>query len=414
MKKLIILVMSLVLMASNIDVYLAEENEPIDIDSFSIEAEAAVLIDAQSGKVLYSKNMDEQLEPASITKILTAYIGIERLDLSDTVVASDTAIDEVPRYASHIAIDYDEELNVKDLLYAVMLPSANDAANVIAESVSGDLDSFADLMNQYVDSLGLQNTNFTNSNGLPDDDHYTSAYDMAMITRMAIQNDVFSQIYSTTSYTTGVTNKKDEPRVFANGNLLIQNGKYNYEYAVGGKTGYTDEARFTCVTVAEKDGLTLIGVLLKNSSAEDRYEDMPKLFDYGFSNYAAITYEKENVEKTVLDFDNQTQTFMLNDNIHILVPISQKDSMLTHDLEILNETNPVTSQVIMHLSLNDSEITTIELDKSIEEKEEVTISVMNIGYDSPNIPLNIINWFSVFLLLGFVFKFVKSRLSKVN
>jgi D-alanyl-D-alanine carboxypeptidase len=397
-------------MTSNINICLGEENEAILIDSFSLEAEAAVLIDAQSGKVLYSKNMDKRLEPASITKILTAYIGAERLNLDDVVVASDTAIDEVPRYASHIAIDYGEELVIKDLLYAVMLPSANDAANVIAESVSNDLDSFAVLMNQYVSSLGLENTNFMNANGLPDDNHYTSAYDMAMITRMAIQNEVFTQIYSTRSYTTGITNKKDEPRVMANGNKMIQNGQYNYEYAIGGKTGYTDDAGFTCVTVAEKDGLTLIGVLLNNSDDTDRYDDMPKLFDYGFSNYSTLTYDKLNVEKTVLDFDDQIQTFELNDNIYLLVPVLQKNSILSHTLEIRDEEDSDISNVIMNLFLDDVKITSLNLDKTIDYKEEIKIDTMSIGYDSNNIFLRIINWTSMFFLLLVLFKIAKNKL----
>jgi D-alanyl-D-alanine carboxypeptidase len=401
-------------MTLNISVCLGEENEIISINSFSIEAEAAVLIDAQSGKVLYSKNMDKRLEPASITKILTAYIGAERLSLDDVVVASDTAIDEVPRYASHIAIDYDEELVIKDLLYAVMLPSANDAANVIAEAVSNDLDSFAVLMNQYVSSLGLENTNFVNANGLPDDNHYTSAYDMAMITRMAIQNEIFTQIYSTRSYTTGVTNKKDEPRVMANGNKMIQNGQYNYEYAIGGKTGYTDDAGFTCVTVAKKDGLTLIGVLLNNSDDTDRYDDMPKLFDYGFSNYSTLTYDMLDVEETILDFDDQIQTFKLNDNIHILVPVSQKNSILSHSLEMADVDDSEISKVIMNLFLDDVKITSLDLDKTIEYKEEVGIDTLSIGYDSDNIFLRIINWTSMLFLIGILFNIAKNKFIKEN
>ena len=415
MKRLMVIMMSFIMMALNINVTYASEvegSEPIAADSFSIEAEAAVLIDAQSGQVLYSKNMDERLEPASITKILTTYIACETLDLDDMLTASDEAIDDVPRYTSHIAIDYDEELSVRDLLYSIMLPSANDAANVVAEAVAGDLDSFADLMNQYVAGLGLQNTHFVNAHGLPDPDHYTSAYDMAMITRMAIKNETFSEIYSTRTYTTATTNKKDEPRVMANGNKMIQNGKYHYEYAIGGKTGYTDEARYTGVTVAEKDGLKLIAVLLKNSDEADRYEDMVNLFEYGFSNYADITLSKADVGTTTLDFPDQVQNFTLDDDIHILVTDAQRNSVLSHTIEYVDEDDEDNAKVILHLKMDNVEISTIELSKEVEMKEGIELDAMYIGYDSGYLPLDIINWFSVFVLAAFLAEMLKSNVLK--
>jgi D-alanyl-D-alanine carboxypeptidase len=195
---------------------------------------------------------------------------------------------------------------------------------------------------------------------------------------------------------------------------MIQNGQYNYEYAIGGKTGYTDDAGFTCVTVAKKDGLTLIGVLLNNSDDTDRYDDMPKLFDYGFSNYSTLTYDMLDVEETILDFDDQIQTFKLNDNIHILVPVSQKNSILSHSLEMADVDDSEISKVIMNLFLDDVKITSLDLDKTIEYKEEVGIDTLSIGYDSDNIFLRIINWTSMLFLIGILFNIAKNKFIKEN
>ena len=178
-----------------------------------ISSGAAVIIDATSGQVLYDFNMNQKKYPASITKVMTVYLG-STLDFGKKLTASAAAIDAVPRDTSNIALDYGEELTAKDALHAAQLMSANDACNVIAEAVSGSMEGFTELMNQTAEKFGAKNTHFVNSNGLHSREHYTTAYDMAVITKNALQNEKFRKIFCSVQYTIDHTNKKAEKRNF--------------------------------------------------------------------------------------------------------------------------------------------------------------------------------------------------------
>ncbi|NLJ58125.1 MAG: D-alanyl-D-alanine carboxypeptidase [Tissierellia bacterium] len=268
-----------------------------------ILSESAVLIDATSGTILAQKNADKKMYPASLTKIMTAIIAIEMGELTDILTVDEQTPHEID--GSHIALEPGEILTLKDLLYALMLPSANDAASVIAKHYGNDINSFAEIMNEKARELGAYNTNFVNPHGLHHSDHYTTAVDMALITRYAMENEVFRKIVETIRYEIKVTNKKDEPRYFATLNRLLHDNGYNqiyvdgfyispyYEYATGAKTGYTPEAGNCLAATAFKDGTELIAVTMKGVSLE-MYQDVHNLFNFGFSEYESATLVSKN------------------------------------------------------------------------------------------------------------------------
>lgn len=269
----------------------------------AILSESAVLIDASSGTILAQKSADKKMYPASLTKIMTAILAIESGELTDVITVDDDTPFEIE--GSHIALEPGEILTLKDLLYALMLPSANDAASVIAKHYGGSLESFVKMMNQKAKELGAYNTNFTNPHGLHDTNHYSTAADLALITKYAMENDTFRKIVSTTKYEIQTTNKKDEPRYFTSLNKLIYNTSYNqiyvdgayispyYEYATGAKTGYTPQAGNCLVATAKKDGTELIAVTMKGISLE-MYQDAHNLFNYGFGEYESTTLVGKN------------------------------------------------------------------------------------------------------------------------
>ncbi|SDI29928.1 D-alanyl-D-alanine carboxypeptidase family protein [Natribacillus halophilus] len=251
----------------------AEENAE---DPFAVSAEAGVLIEVESGRVLWEKDADSEKRIASITKIMTAMIAIEHGDLDDSVEISANA---VRTEGSSLYLQEGEKATLEDLLYGLMLRSGNDSAIAIAEHVGGSVDGFVYLMNEKANELGLESTVFANPHGLDDhEDHYSSAYDMAMIMQAAMQRDEFRDISGTEIHRAPNENE-DWERVWRNKNRLLTE---RYEYTTGGKTGYTDRARRTLVTSAEKDGMELIAVTL---NAPSDWDDHVRMFEYGFDTF---------------------------------------------------------------------------------------------------------------------------------
>ncbi|MBQ8413114.1 MAG: D-alanyl-D-alanine carboxypeptidase [Lachnospiraceae bacterium] len=267
-----------------------ETTEPTEIvyeGAPDLYSEAAIVMDANSGQILYQKNAYAAMYPASITKILTTLIALEHGDLESTVTMSEEAVYGIEWGSSHIGLQPGEQITLKDALYATMLPSANDAAWGVAEHIAGDMESFAQLMNEKASSLGCINSNFVNSHGLHDDSHYTCAYDMALITREAIKNPTFVEITSTKETSIAPTSHTLETRYLIQGNnLILSNSEHYYPFCYGGKTGYTNKAQGTLVSWAERDGVTLICVTMKSSLTPYKYEDTIALFDYCFSYYS--------------------------------------------------------------------------------------------------------------------------------
>ncbi len=249
-----------------------------------IESESAVLMDARTGQVLYEKNKNQQLYPASITKIMTVLLGLENASLQDTVTMSHKAVFSIELGAAHIALDEGEQINMEQALMAAMLPSANEACNGIAEHVSGSIPEFVKLMNQRAVETGALHTIFVNPNGLADPNHLTTAYDMAVITRAAIQNPEFRRIFGTSHYIITPTNKQPETRYLWAEHKMFECGRYEYLGVTGGKTGYTKESGNTLVTLAQRGDRELIAVVLKSVN-HAVYTDTTALLDYGFDQF---------------------------------------------------------------------------------------------------------------------------------
>ena len=287
----------------------------------SLISESAVLIDADTGQVLYNKEMHTKRYPASITKIATVICGLENAELSDKIVMSYDAVFSVSRDSSHIALDTDEELTLEDAAHAALLVSANEACNGIAELAGGDIPTFVDMMNEMAKDAGALGTHFANANGLRDPEHYTTAYDMAMICRHAIKNPDFLRIFGTYRYDMAPTNKQPEERHFINQHSMISIPEFMYDGVLGGKAGWTTDAQYTLVTAAERDGRRLIAVVMKSPRNNDKYTDTKALFDYGFENF-------DTLNVTTADLP-QEENYVLDAPVKILVPAgTKKDELL--------------------------------------------------------------------------------------
>ncbi len=290
-----------------------------------IRSESAVLIDAVSGQVLYQKNMNKKMYPASITKIMTGMLTLEKGDLSQTLTMSHEAVFSIDRDSSHIALDVDEEITLEQALYALSIASANDAANGIAESIGGSIEGFVDMMNKAAIEAGAENTNFTNAHGLPDDNHYTTAYDMAKITSYALKLPKFIEIFSTERYEIPPTNKQPETRMLWNRNKFL-NGGFPYEGILMSKTGWTSDAKHTLVTAAKRGDTTLVAVVMKSANPNDKWKDTAALFDYGFNVFTPVKIPKERLEKfapTEIVTDNNSKIstiFSAPGDVSLLIP----------------------------------------------------------------------------------------------
>ncbi len=297
MKKLIFSILCIAsLFVSNIPVSASSYDDPNSWpEGPNVYAEAAIVMEASTGLILYEKNMDEAYYPASITKILSSLIIIENSSPGEVVTFSKDAVFNVDLDSSRIGIDVGEQLTIQQCLYGILLESANEVTYAAAEHVAGSITAFSEMMNEKARSLGATNSNFVNPHGLPDDEHYTSAHDMALITREAMKNETFRKITSTRTYQIPPTNKQTEIRYLRNHHKFILKQDYTYEGTIGGKTGYTTKARYTLVTMAKRGDLELICVVLKDDTSAHQYEDTEKLLDFGFNHFSIYPiYELEN------------------------------------------------------------------------------------------------------------------------
>ena len=279
--------------AQDVVPYDAEHPELLDPDQ--LWAVSAILIDANSGNVIFEKNADEPRAIASTTKIMTVLLGLMTIDPDTTVTVNASALEVLNREGSisNMSLKEGEELSFLDLCYGTMIRSANEGANAIAEAVSGSQEAFVDLMNEYAQVLGCTNTHFMNANGLDQEGHYSTARDLALIAREAMKNETFREIVRSTSYTIPRTNML-RARSYTTSNRLLLPGseeepnKYYYPYAIGIKTGTETQAGYCLVGAAEKDGVELISVTLFSGKL-NLWLDNIKLFNYGFAHYISVT-----------------------------------------------------------------------------------------------------------------------------
>ena len=310
-KTLNIIIIFLLLILQTKFVYGTTANDISKDNNLDIYSDAAILIDSKTGFVLYSKNSDEKKYPASTTKILTAIIALEKCNLDDIVTVSKSAISSIPLGYSSAYLSEGEQISVNDLITVFLVHSANDAGYVLAEHISGSIEEFAELMNQKAKEIGCENTHFTNPSGIHDENHYSTAYDLALIARYCMQNSTFKKIVSQKSCTINSTNKSDIRKYTNTNDLINPSSKYYLEECVGIKTGYTKEAKNCLISACAKNNLGLICVVLGanqiNGGESSRYIDSINLFKYGYSNFSLRTFATKDDVLSTIEVSNGTK-----------------------------------------------------------------------------------------------------------
>lgn len=293
----------------------------------STVAQSSCLIDYNTGTVLYESRAHKKRYPASITKILTALLTIENCDMNETVTYSKNALSCIRDGAANIGAKVGEKMSVKDALYGMMLHSGNECATALGEHMFGDEKTFATKLNERAKQAGAKDSHFVNGNGLHNENHYVTAYDMAMIMRAALKYPLFREVIGTTQYTIQKNNKRKH-RFFATmrHKMIWEGGPHYYNGIIGGKTGFTDQSKNTLVTAAERSGLTLIAVVLKSDST-NVYTDTKKLFNYGFRNFKSINisendkrFNPENNYSLSSPFIKKTGTLQLDKTATAVIP----------------------------------------------------------------------------------------------
>ncbi len=321
-----------------------------------VTAEAAILMEAETGTILYAKNIHKQEYPASTTKILTCLIAAERCELDEMVTMSHSAVYDTPRGSNHIALDKGESITMEDALNAILVRSANEVSFAVGEHISGtSWEDFGPIMNERARELGCENSNFVNPNGLPDENHYTTAYDLALIARAFFDNEMLAKKSRATKLEILPSATQPDHIIEHTKNQLLPGHKKAYPYLVGSKTGYTDAARNCLVSCAEKDGLKLICVVLKDSSSA-HYDDTIALFDYGFGNFTKVNVAqsetKYHIDSTGLFysdhdvFGSSKPLLTLNTEDFLVLPIhatfAETTSTISYDTEEENQAALIT------------------------------------------------------------------------
>lgn len=309
----------------------------------NIYSEAGIVMDIDSGAILYAKNIDDPHYPASITKILTALVALEHNELTDIVTITSEDYNFLELGDAHIGLKDGEEITMEDTLYGTLLASGNEAAHALGSNTEGGYDNFLKLMNEKAAELGCMNSNFTNTHGLHDDNHYTSARDMALIGAAAFQNEDFRRITGTLQYTIPTTNVTNETRTFQqNHKMLFEWRDQYYEYCVGGKTGYTDQSLNTLVTFATKDDVNLVSVVMRTHGSGNVYVDTRAMMDYTFENFTKVSVTTGMVDVEGLDFVDDGAYVMLPEgitfeqleaNVEIPTKLGSKSGSITYTYE---------------------------------------------------------------------------------
>ena len=293
-------------------------------DSPSIIGESGTVMEVSTGTILYEKNMHEAHYPASITKIMTVLLAIENCEMDEIVTIPPEAV-YMEDKGSHIALDAGEQLTVEQCLYAIMLASANDAAYALAKHVGGTYENFIRMMNEKAKELGCENTNFTNPHGLPDENHLTSAYDMALITKAALQYDMFQTVSGTSYYEIPPTEHQKDLICMYNHHKMIGKTEFQNEEVFAGKNGYTNAAGHTLITCAKRDEMIIICVVMQDQG-EYVYQDTLELLNYSLDGFSKVkinedkTYFEEMLKKENEIFENCLISKFDADNSYVIIP----------------------------------------------------------------------------------------------
>lgn len=326
-------------------------NWPKGPSSSKLSCDSAIVMEVSTGSILYKKNIHKKHYPASITKILTALLAAENSSLSETVNFSETAVYGIEQGSSTIYSEVGEKLSMEQCLYAIALESANEVCLGVAEHIAGSISKFVDMMNARVKELGLKDTHFNNPNGLPDPKHYTSAYDMAVIARTAARNSTFRKVFNTRTYVCAKTNKHKVTRVWNNHHQMINGYKfpqYEYKYCTGGKTGFTQVAKNTLVTFAEKDGMQLVCVVMKAGNPltgePNEYTDTISLLNFGFEKYKKYPLNESdtNINSNLFNnydnfFNSEKSPIHLASESAVVLPKGVKPTDVTQKIKYNND-----------------------------------------------------------------------------
>ena len=407
----------------------------------AIYAESAIVMEADTGMILYAKDMEAKNYPASITKILTALITLERCQLNEEVTYSYHATHSIEAGSSSIARTEGEILTVEESLYALMLSSANECANALAEHIAGTNEDFAVLMNEKVKELGCVNTNFSNPSGLHDENHYTCAYDMALITRAALQNDDFRRIAGTNYYTLRATNKNDEELWMQNHHYMIapyRTDKYLDDTIFAGKTGYTTDALNTLVTCGKRNDMDIIVVTMRTRSTAEKgvplFTDTAALLDYA-NNFRKLNISEN--EKTFVvgnaydfsiesdDLDTSASLISIDKLSTVILPnnVSFSDAVPSITLEEHEGGNKAyltyeyADQIVGRASITLEESTEKEFNFSETESEEHTSNTEGPRFITINIKIILIILVIlvlISLIAFFIYSYYQRNRSKIR
>lgn len=336
--------------------------EPSEIDNWpmgpEIASQGAVLIEANTGTILYSKNMNQRFYPASTTKILSTLVAMENAKLDETVSFSTEAVFSIERGSSNMGMDVGQQITMEQCLYGILVYSANEVTNAVAEHVAGDIDSFVGMMNEKAAELGCSNSHFVTTNGLHDDLHYTTPYDLAQIGRAFFANETLAKMSGTRYYKIEPTDRQPDLIELYTHNKLT-NHTYPYEGYVGGKTGYTTIANQTLISCAKRNGMTLICVVM-NVDSPGQYTDTVALFDYGFNNFNRVNVAENEQNYTLMNSDffkkeggifGESETIMsIEATDSIILPATIDFDMVESELKYMDDPGSPDSVAVIDYS----------------------------------------------------------------
>ena len=296
-----------------------------------IYSEAGIVMDMDSGAILYAKNIDDKHYPASITKVMTALVALEHYKMDETVTFTWDDIGFLEYGDAHIGMKPDEQVSMRDCMYGMMLASANEVSHAIGAHMEGGFEQFLKVMNEKSKELGCTNSNWMNTNGLHDSEHYTSARDMAYISAAAFEYNTFREIVKTKQHTIPTTNITAETRTFQQNHKMIWSANSNYyEYCVGGKTGYTDQALTTLVTFATKEDTNLVAVVLRtHGGGKNAYVDTRAMLDYAFDHFTKVPITSTELVDSNIE--------SVSDHAYVMLPTNLKLEDLEWSMELPEE-----------------------------------------------------------------------------
>ena len=409
------------------------QNTDIVTDELGLNSTTAVLMEMKTGKVLYDKDMKKRMFPASLTKVLTAILVLENCDdLNKMATASEYAVMSITDGYTTAGIKVGESFTIEQLLEVMMLRSANEAATILAEYVSGSVEAFSKLMNEKAKEIGCLDSNFLNANGMHDENHYSTAYDMALIEQYCMKNEDFRRISGMTICSLpNTTLYEGDARVFKNTHaFLLKDNKNYYEYAIAGKTGYTTPAKNCLITCSNKDGLEFISVILHAEGSVDgisaRYSDTRKLLDYGYNNYRISKFMKKGsiVDDVEIELDNgkkEELNLILEDNIEIIC--KKNESLQKDDEKIkLNDLKlPISKGDILGTVIYTIDGVEYEVQVSSDRNIELTNVVKEVNFekkDNKELIAIILLFGLIIVLIVLVILFIivgkKERTEKLN